>query len=120
MWRWFAARPWVTSLVLVALVAGGAALTWRYEQAARDDFSACVARWADNTSARSAELGRGRAELDGANDALWRAMAAMLAAPPPDARAQFQELLDVYVAASDRFRANVADHPIPVPPRLGC
>lgn len=107
-------------MVLVALVAGGAALTWRLEVAARDDFSACVARWADATSARSAELGRARAELDGATDALWRAFASMLAAPPPDARAQFQELLDDYVDASDRYRKNVADNPIPTPPRLAC
>lgn len=119
-WRWLAARPWVTSLVLVALVTGGAALTWRLEVSARNEFSACVARWADATAARSVVIGRARAEVDGANDALWRGFAELLSTQPADARARFQGLLSAYVGASDRYRASLRDNPAPPPPELGC
>ncbi|HJW36863.1 MAG TPA: hypothetical protein VJ769_09510 [Actinomycetes bacterium] len=119
-WRWLAAHPWITSLVLVVLVTGGAAITWRLEVSARYEFSACVARWADATAARSVALGKARSEVDLANDALWRGFAALLANPPPDARDRFTGLLDSYVGASDRYAASLRDNPAPPPPRLGC
>lgn len=112
-WRWLAARPFVASLVLVALVTGaGAVVLVRHD--------ACVARWADATADRAQALGGARRAVDDANDALWREFAALLAEPPPDARERFAHVLDTYVRASDDYRRTTADHPAPAPPRLGC
>jgi hypothetical protein len=127
VWRWFGRHPWVTSLVLVGCfaVAAGVRDGLREaddgrQEAAQRAFVECVARWADDTSARARTVTGFREDVDAANDDLWRTMAALLATPRPDGQQEFQRHLDAYVVASDAYRNNLKLNPPPIPPRLGC
>lgn len=119
-WRWLAAHPWTMSLILVALVTSGAGVVLAEQDARQGEFAECVARWADATADRSSKLGTARAGVDAANDDLWRTFDRLLDQPAPDAKTQFQQRLDSYVAASDAYRDSAQDNPPPPPPRLGC
>lgn len=119
-WGWLAEHPWVTSLVLVVVVTASAAAVLAREDTRQDAFVACVAAWADETTDRGRALAGARAEVDAANDDLWRTLARLLANSTPDGRAELLDHLNTYVEASDSYRANLKEHPQPAPPRLRC
>lgn len=119
-WRWLARHPWVTSLVMVAAFALAAGLRDVQRTDAQHAYDRCVSEWAGALTARSVHLGQRRAEVDAANDALWRSFADLLAHPRPDARDVLAGVLAGYVGASDRYRDAVAASPTPDPPELGC
>lgn len=119
-YRWLSTHPWITSLIMVALVTIGAAWRDSRRDAEQDRFVQCVATWADDTAARAGKLGIARAELDNKNDDLWRTFSRLLAAPDPNGRAVFQTHLNDYIEASDAYRTAVATNPIPTPPKLNC
>jgi hypothetical protein len=119
-WRWLAARPLGTCLVVVAVLT--AAAGWRDVARGREltDFVGCVARWGDRTSERAARITAARSELDTAQDALWRAFSQGLTHPGSVTPERFSGLLDIYVRASDGYRANLVSNPVPPAPALAC
>ena len=119
-WRWLSGHPWVTSLVTVAIVVGAAGWVVTDQAAERAAFAACVARWGDAITSRSAALGVARREVDEANDTLWRTMAALLAQPQPDAPIVFGRERARYIAASDTYQASLERNAAPLPPTLAC
>lgn len=119
-YRWLAVHPWVTSLIMVTLLTVAAAYRDVERDNDQDRFARCVAEWADATARRAGELGKARAELDTANDNMWRTFDALLAQPRPDGRDVFRAELDKYKVASDKYKGTVSANPPPLPPRLDC
>lgn len=110
----------MTSLIIVGVFAVAAGIRDVSREADQRSYDACVSRWADGLTERSAALGMARRGVDDASDDLWRTFARLLTAPGPDARDEFGRHLAVYVTASDNYRASVAQHPAPQAPRLAC
>lgn len=118
LWGWLAEHQFVAAIVVVTLVVGAA--FWRdvQKEEEKDAFVACVARWANESSARVTALDAVRGARDSAADGLWRDFQRQLQGPPD--RARFERLLVDYVTLSDGLRAAREANPVPDPPRIRC
>lgn len=118
LWRWAAGHQFVAAIAVVTVIVGAA--FWRdvQKETEKDAFVACVARWADESTARAVALGTASGARDSAADGLWRDFQRQLREPPD--RARFERLLANYVTVSDGLRAARERNPVPEPPRLRC
>lgn len=114
-----AGHQFLAAVVLVTLVVGAAFARDIQKEAEKDAFVACVAAWADASSARATALGAPNGARDDAQDALWRDFASQLSAGSRDVEGFKRKLAD-YVTASDGVKAARERNPVPDPPRIRC